>query len=73
MDTNSIRQRIASSGWKLREIPIVKTDRDSGHQTIGSWKLIANDGIRSVEVGGSNIDEAMKKCGQVLGLVGGNS
>ena len=72
MTTTKIRSRIHNCGWALKEIPIVRTNPETGQKEISRWKLIAHKGEQSVEVGGANIDEAMLNCGQVLGVVGKN-
>ncbi len=68
MDTASIRLRVQGIGWNLKEIPIIKTHPD-GERRVARWKLIAHKGAQSVEVGGENIDEAMRNIGQVLGVI----
>lgn len=69
VDTQSIRNRIAVQGWKLREIPIKKSNPDPDKRTILQWKIIAFKGERSIEVGGKTIDEAMSNIGKTLGVI----
>jgi hypothetical protein len=69
VDTNAIRARITTQGWKLREIPVKKNHPDPALRTILQWKLIAVRGEKSLEVGGKNIDEAMKNMGRTLGVI----
>lgn len=69
VDTASIRTRVASIGWSLKEIPIINQNPITGERQIARWKLIAYKGVQSVEVGGENIDEAMKNIGKMLGVI----
>lgn len=69
VDTQSIRNRIGSLGWNVREIPIRKSSPVPEERLIASWRLIAARGERSVEVNGTNIDEAFKTLGVTLGVI----
>jgi hypothetical protein len=69
VDTNSIRARIKTQGWSLREIPIRRTVPDSKEKQITQWKIIAFRGEKSVEISGSTIDVAIKNIGITLGVI----
>jgi hypothetical protein len=69
VDTEAIRARINTLGWKLREIPIKKSNPDPALRTILQWKIVAVKGEKSIEVAGPNIDEAMKTIGKTLGVI----
>lgn len=69
VDTQSIRARIGSLGWQVREIPIRKSSPVPEERLIASWRLIAARGERSIEVSGPNIDEAFKTLGVTLGVI----
>jgi hypothetical protein len=69
VDTNTIRTRLSTLGWKLREIPIRRNSPDSNQRVVLLWKVIAVKGEKSVEVGGPTIDEAMKTIGKTLGVI----
>jgi len=69
VDTQDIRVRIGSQGWRVREIPIRKSSLDPEERQVISFRLIAGRGDRSVEVSGPNIDEAFKTLGKTLGVI----
>lgn len=69
MDTQAIRTRIATQGWALREIPIKKNHPDPAQRSILQWKITAVRNGRSIEVGGTTIDDAIKTIGQTLGVI----
>ena len=69
MDTQGIRTRIDSLGWRIREIPIRKSSPIPEERQIVSYRLIAGRGDRSVEVSGPTIDEAFKTLGKTLGVI----
>jgi hypothetical protein len=69
VDTQAIRNRIAVQGWKLREIPIKRSNPDPAKRTIFQWKIIAAKGEKSIEVGGPTIDDAIKNIGKTLGVI----
>lgn len=69
MDTNAIRTRITTQGWKLLELPIKKNSPIPEERVVARWKLVATKGGKSIEVGGATIDEAMRNVGQLLGVV----
>lgn len=63
MDIETIRTRLKTQGWKIREIPIRKQD------TIVRWKLIATKGEKSYDVGGTTLQDAMEMLGKTLGAI----
>lgn len=67
VNTESIRNRLKSLGWSLREIPIKK------QKVIGSWKIIAFNGKKSYEVVGKTSDDAIRQLGVLLGVVAKNA
>jgi hypothetical protein len=69
VDNESIRARINAQGWKLLEIPIKKNDPNNNKRIVVRWKIVASKGEKSLEVGGSTIDEAMKNIGMALGVI----
>lgn len=69
MDSNSIRTRIKGLGWHLHEIPVRRNHPDIKERVIINWKIVAVKGEKSIEVGGSSIDEAMKNIGTSLGVI----
>lgn len=69
VDTATIRTRITSQGWKLREIPIKRNHPDPTQRKVIQWKMIAIKGDKSIELGGPTIDEAMKNIGITLGVI----
>ena len=69
MDTQGIRVRIGTLGWKIREIPIRKSSPNPEERQIVSYRLIAGRGERSVEVSGPTLDEAFKTLGVTLGVI----
>lgn len=69
MDTQAIRTRITTLGWRLREIPIKRNHPDVNERKVIQWKLVAMKGDKSIEVGGPTIDEAMKTIGKTLGVI----
>lgn len=69
MDTSTIRTRITTQGWQLREIPIKRSHPDPKQRTVLQWKLVAIRGNRSIETGKPSLDEAMKSMGQMLGVI----
>lgn len=69
MDTNTIRTRITTQGWSLREIPITRADQGTKERRIIQYKIIAFRGEKSLEVAGPTLDEAMKNIGKTLGVI----
>jgi hypothetical protein len=69
VDTNIIRTRITTLGWRLREIPIKKSHPVPEERKVIQWKLIAIKGDKSIEVNGPTIDETMKSIGKLLGVI----
>lgn len=63
MDTNSIRARLQTLGWRLVELPIRK------EQTVAQWKIVAVRGDKSYETYGPTLDEAMSAIGRNLGVI----
>jgi hypothetical protein len=72
VDINSIRARINGIGWKLREIPVRKSNIDPEKRTLQQWRLIASKGEKSIDVSAVTLDEAMKKMGINLGVISKN-
>lgn len=66
MDNNAIRARIGAQGWKLLELPIRKSGPTG---QVARWKITAVKGERSIEVGGTTIDEALRNIGVSLGVI----
>lgn len=69
VDTQGIRARIGSQGWRVREIPIRKSSPNPEERQVVSYRLIAGRGERSIEVNGPTIDEAFKTLGVTLGVI----
>lgn len=69
VDNEAIRARIKTQGWNLLEVPIKKRDPKTGNALVARWKIVATRGTKSLEVGGSDIDEALKNIGMVLGVI----
>lgn len=69
VDTQGIRTRITSQGWRVREIPIRKSSPDPNERLVVSYRLLAGRGDRSIEVSGPTIDEAFKTLGETLGVI----
>ena len=69
VDNDSIRARIKSQGWNLLEIPIKRNDPKTNQTSVARWKVVATKGVKSFEVGGKNIDEALKNIGITLGVI----
>jgi hypothetical protein len=69
VDNEAIRARIKAQGWNLLEVPIKKTDPKTKQISVARWKIVATKGAKSLEVGGSNIDEALKNIGVTLGVI----
>jgi len=69
VDTQSIRNRIESLGWKVREIPVRKSSSNPEERQVVSFRLIAGRGERSIEVTGKDINEAFKTLGTTLGVI----
>jgi hypothetical protein len=69
VDNESIRLRIESLGWKLIEIPIKSKDPKNKKTFISKWKIIASRNDKSLEVGGKDINEALKNIGITLGVI----
>ena len=59
MDTNTIRARLSSLGWAVKELPIREKHAGAGPHKVVMWKLIAIKGERSLEISGKSLDEAM--------------
>jgi len=69
VDTDTIRTRIYSLGWQVKELPVKKKNRQTEQIYIERFKLIAIKNERSVEISGKTIDEAMKNLGETLGVI----
>jgi|694.fasta_scaffold22898_2 hypothetical protein len=69
VDNEAIRARIKAQGWNLLEIPIQQKDAKTNNRIVAKWKVIASKGDKSLEVGGSTIDEALKNIGITLGVI----
>lgn len=69
METKSIRARIKSLGWQVRELPIRKSSPIPEERIVASWKLIAARGEKTIEIGGGTIDEAFRNLGETLGAI----
>lgn len=69
VDNEAIRARIKAQGWDLLELPIKKRDAKTGNPIVARWKIVATRGTKSLEVGGQDIDEALKNIGVVLGVI----
>lgn len=69
VDTQSIRNRIGSLGWQVREIPVRKSSSNPDERQVVSFRLIAGRGERSIEVTGKDINEAFKTLGMTLGVI----
>jgi hypothetical protein len=63
VDTESIRVRLQTQGWHLLELPIKKQN------TVARWKVVASRGEKSLEAGGTTLEEAMTNVGQSLGVI----
>ena len=63
VDIDSIRARLTGLGWQLHELPIKKQN------TVARWKVIASKGEKSLEAGGTTLEEAMNNVGQSLGVI----
>ena len=70
VDTNTIRARIATQGWKLLEVPMKKSNPDPALRTVLKWRIVASKGERTCEVTGPTIDDAIKNLGMTLGVIG---
>lgn len=69
VDTETIRLRLTSQGWRIIERPIKKSDPDPAKRLVVRWRLVALKGDKSLEISGSTIDDAMRNLGQTLGVV----
>jgi hypothetical protein len=69
VDNDSIRARIMAQGWKLLEIPIKRKDPKTGNTLVARWKIVATKGQKSLEVGGIDINEALRNIGLTLGVI----
>jgi hypothetical protein len=70
VDNEAIRARIKTQGWSLLEIPIKRKDPKTGNSVVARWKIVANKGQKSIEVGGLDINEALRNIGLALGVIG---
>ena len=69
MDTDAIRSRIKGIGWQVKELPVRRKNAKTQETYIAEWKLIAHNGMQSIQATGPNIDDAMKNIGKLLGVI----
>lgn len=69
MDNDAIRARIKAQGWNLLEVPIKRNTPNKNERVVARWKVVASRGEKSLEVGGTTIDEALRNVGQTLGVI----
>lgn len=73
VDNDAIRARLSAQGWMLLELPIRKNDPITKTCVVSRWKVVASKGEKSIEVGGTTIDEALRNIGITLGVVNQNN
>lgn len=69
VDSEAIRVKISTQGWKLREFPVKKSDPDPAKRQVIQWRMIAIKGDKSMEITGKTHDEAMNNIGKLLGVI----
>ena len=62
-DVVTLRTKLQSAGWKVRELPIRSND------VVKSWKIVAAKGDRSITIGGTTLDEALHNLARTVGVV----
>lgn len=68
MDVNTITDRLEGLGWKMRTIPIRKSQPD-GSQIIARWRIIAFKGEKSYETTGETQEATLNSLGKALGVI----
>jgi len=69
VDTQTIRVRLETQGWTIRELPVRNSDPDPKLRKVVRWKLVAQRGSNSCQVEGITLDEAMTTLGSTLGVI----
>lgn len=69
VDSDAIRTRIRSLGWRLLEVPVKKMNEQSRQLVVVRWRVVASRGDRSIEMSGGTIDEALRNIGTMLGVL----
>jgi len=69
VDANTIKNRLASLGFQVKEIPIRRNHPNEAERKILHWKVIAVRGEQSYEMVSPNLDEAIKNMGKSLGVI----
>jgi len=65
-NAEDLRDKIARSGWSLRELPIRKANSNE----IRAWKMIAVKKDRSLILEGTSLQLALEAVCKNLGLIG---
>lgn len=70
--SEDIRKRAQAMGFKVLELPLKRTNRQTGKLEVYGYSVIASKGEISCHVQGKTIDEALMNMAYVLGLVPNN-
>jgi hypothetical protein len=62
-DVVTLRTKLKSAGWNVRELPVRSND------IVKSWKIIAAKGERTITIGGTTLDEALHNLARTVGVV----